>query len=177
MQQSNSKWLFVAKQHPLALGVLLRFQSLRKEEQNEESQKSITFFTLQIFGHKNMRNIPVEEANVLCLPIDRSLCFNTRSCRGPEAHHWVIILTSPPWGGKRAIKIHAWPEQATTFSFPPSLGSLDRHRLVRASFVTPHLAASKSTWKRDRATARLLLLPPRLQQWTTVTPTEWLVLR
>ena len=43
VQQSNSKLLRVAKQHSLALGVRLHFQSLRKEEQNGKSHESITF--------------------------------------------------------------------------------------------------------------------------------------
>ena len=51
MQQSNSKLLCVAKQHSLAFGLRLRFQSLGKV-QNEISQKSVTFSLLRIFGQK-----------------------------------------------------------------------------------------------------------------------------
>ena len=42
VQQSNSKLLCVAKQHSLVFGAHLHFQSIRKEEQKEKSQKSIT---------------------------------------------------------------------------------------------------------------------------------------
>ena len=44
MQQSNSKLLCVTKQHSLAVGVRLRFQTFRKEELNEKTTKTADFW-------------------------------------------------------------------------------------------------------------------------------------
>ena len=51
VQQSNSKMLGIEKQHSLALGVRLRFQSLREgRAKNKKSQQSITFSLCRFWG-------------------------------------------------------------------------------------------------------------------------------